>query len=211
MNKELERFAKTREKLSQRKSALVEELEEIEAGLEAVEIQEERLRAAGANAPASEVATIHPRSEKVLKGAEIREAAARTVFLSHGAGKSFHYREWLSLLLEDGYEIVGQDPAATLLTNLNRSPVVRRAGQPGEYEVDPDALDRLQTSLAEIEAELRDITEVLADPRRDELKLREHRAQLASEARRLESLIAEGERVLAAPEDAADDSVRVAA
>jgi len=211
MNKELERLAKTRDKLSSRRSALVEELREIEAGLGTLEFQEERLRAAGAGA-SDEVPSIHPRSGNVIKGAEIRETAARKVFLTHGAGRALHYRRWLTLLLEDGYEIAGQDPAATFLTNLSRSPVIRRAGQPGEYEIDPDALERLQASLGEVEAELRDITEVLAGPRDDEGQLREHRAHLAAEARRLEGLLAEAERVLApAEEDSEVETIRAVA
>ena len=216
MGKELERFQRTRDKLMTRRGKLEGELRAIQLELEELDEHERLLRAAGADAGPHDrtegsVSRINARSGKLLKGAAIREKAARKVFVSHGVGRPLHYKEWMEALLEDGYEIVGQDPAATFLTNLNRSPVVRRGAERATYEIDAEAPQRLRAESAEVEAELRDLTEVLARRGDDDPELGEHRDRLVSRMRRLEDLIAEAERVLAPAENVGEDPIRAAA
>jgi hypothetical protein len=73
--------------------------------------------------------------------------------------EALHYRRWYDLLQEAGYAVAGKDPVAVFLTQVTRSPVVRKATKPGVYEVDRQAplrirqrLDRLQTELRELAA-----------------------------------------------------------
>ena len=58
----------------------------------------------------------------------------------------------------------------------------------------------MEAELREREAELRDVTSVMARDDSPDQKLREHRDHLISEVRRLERLIAEAERVLGPPQ-----------
>ncbi|HEY5198924.1 MAG TPA: hypothetical protein VIJ51_18035 [Solirubrobacteraceae bacterium] len=131
-----------------------------------------------------------------LRGAEIRKHAARRFFLAHGSGRGLHYRRWFELLVADGSEIAGRDPLASLLTNLNRSPVVVRGDQPGTYAIDAQAPDRLRAELGERQAELRDLSRVMASEISPPRQLREHQARLAAGIGRLEGLLAEAEDVL---------------
>jgi hypothetical protein len=70
-----------------------------------------------------------------LRGTAIREIAVR-VLVERGAGP-IHYRDWHELLREAGYAVSGNDPQSTLLTQISRSPVVRRTTTAGVYEIDP--------------------------------------------------------------------------
>lgn len=135
-----------------------------------------------------------------LRGAEIRRLAARRFFLAHGPGRSLHYRRWFDLVIADGSEIAGRDPLASLLTNLNRSPVVVRGDSPGSYAIDARAPDRLRRELAERQAELRDLSRVMADELSPSPQLRDHHGRLVSGVGRLEVLLAEAEEVLRPPE-----------
>ena len=40
--------------------------------------------------------------------------------------EALHYREWFDLLAQPGHEIAGKDPLAVFLTQISRSPVVRK-------------------------------------------------------------------------------------
>ena len=44
-----------------------------------------------------------------------------------------------------GHEIAGKDPLAVFLTQLSRSPVIRKGTRAGVYELDPTAPQRLRT------------------------------------------------------------------
>jgi hypothetical protein len=135
-----------------------------------------------------------------LRGAEIRKHAARRFFLTHGSGPSLHYRRWFDLLVADGSEIAGRDPLASLLTNLNRSPVVVRGDEPGTYAIDPRAPERLRAELGERQAELRDLSRVMGREISPSQRLREHQRDLLSAIGRLEALVSEAEDVLRPPE-----------
>jgi hypothetical protein len=94
----------------------------------------------------------------VLRGPAIREAAVRVLIAQPGPIEALHYRRWYELLVEAGYHIAGKDPLAVFLTQLSRSPLVRKASAPGVYEVDRQAPLRIRQRLDRLQAELREVT-----------------------------------------------------
>jgi len=198
--RERERLERARSRIHAKRETLREELARLDTELDALKNRERLLgelvdepqsaqcRAGDSDAPIASPST-------VLKGAAIRERAAQRYYLTHGAGKALHYRHWFELLIAEGAEIAGKDPVATFLTNLNRSPVVMRGPEPATYAIDAEAPARLRAELAERQAELRDLTEVIARQVTPTKDLRDHRARLTSDIRRLEGSIGEAERV----------------
>ena len=61
-----------------------------------------------------------------LRGPAIREAAVRALVAD--GREALHYREWFELL---DHEVAGKDPLAVFLTQLSRSPAVRKGARPG--------------------------------------------------------------------------------
>jgi hypothetical protein len=94
----------------------------------------------------------------VLRGPAIREAAVRVLIAQAGPIEALHYRQWYELLLEAGFRVAGKDPLAVFLTQLSRSPLVRKASAPGVYEVDRQAPQRIRQRLDRLQAELREVT-----------------------------------------------------
>lgn len=207
--REQERLERARTRINAKRETLREELARLDSELDALG-DRERLLGELVDEPAGsetdsggEVAA--GRGHEVLKGAAIRERAARRYFLTHGAGKALHYRHWFELLIGEGVEIAGKTPLRTFHTNLNRSPVVVRGTEPATYAIDADAPRRLRTELAERQAELRDLTEVIAREVTPSQELRDHRAELTSRINQLEGFIAEADRVLSDAENEAGD------
>lgn len=200
--RERERLERARMRIRAKRETLREELSRLDSELDALK-DRERLLVELVDEPPPETPAsgevVAARGE-VLKGAAIRERAARRYYLTHGAGKALHYRHWFELLVAEGVEIAGKDPMATFLTNLSRSPVVVRGSEPASYAIDAEAPERLRAELAERQAELRDLAEVIARQVTPTEDLRDHRARLTSDIRRLEGHIAEAERVLT-PQD----------
>lgn len=91
----------------------------------------------------------------LVRGARIREAAVRALAQSPRAREAIHYREWYRLLAKAGFGVVGKDPEATFLTQLSRSPVVRRSTQAGIYELDFDFIPRAREQLQRLRSKLR--------------------------------------------------------
>jgi hypothetical protein len=73
-------------------------------------------------------------------------------------GPSFpiHYKDWFELLQSAGHEVQGQDPLATFLAQVTRSPVVKSAApNRGVYVLDPEgASERATATLREAELDL---------------------------------------------------------
>jgi hypothetical protein len=59
-----------------------------------------------------------------LRGERLREIAVQVLRQQRGDDAVIHYSDWLKLLEEQGLRVGGKDPAATLLTQLARSPFV---------------------------------------------------------------------------------------
>ncbi|WP_028060274.1 hypothetical protein [Candidatus Solirubrobacter pratensis] len=127
-----------------------------------------------------------------LRGPEIREAAVRAL-IERDAGEALHYRDWFALLVDAGHEIAGKDPLAVFLTQLSRSPVVRRGSGAGVYELDRHAGARLRATLEGLQRELRELT---ISHGNDLGAIRARRERLNAEIGRVERALEEIERVL---------------
>jgi hypothetical protein len=182
---EREQLRRQREKLATEAGELRAALARIESGL--VEIDErwgllDRLAPPEPQAPpAANGAT--------LRGPAIREVAVRTL-VDHGRDAA-HYREWFELVTAGGHAIAGKDPLAVFLTQLSRSPAVRKGGRAGVYELDRQAPARLRATLDRLQSELRELTVA----RGQDIAAR--RTRLTAEIGRAERALEEVERTVA--------------
>jgi hypothetical protein len=134
--------------------------------------------------------------EVVLRGAQIRETAVR-VLASSATSQAVHYRTWFELLRNEGFVPAGKDPLATFLTQIGRSPVVRRSTAPGMYSLDLRAPERERARLAQLRAKLGDVGETPLGATVDEIgRIRESRARLDTEIASAERTLAEALRSL---------------
>jgi hypothetical protein len=188
---EAEALTRERERLTGRRDGLRDQLAAIEDTLAALDDQLALLGRLGpvpAAAPAPAAPPAPPPDGVPLRGAAVRETAVR-LLAHHPEGRTpIHHRRWSALLTEAGFRVEGKDPLAVFLTQVTRSPLVRRAGAPGAYALDRTAPDRLRRELAAHHAELRALTAAPA----------EVAALAATRARRDERLaaIAQTERAL---------------
>lgn len=90
----------------------------------------------------------------LLRGSQIREMAVRVLASSREASQPLHYRDLYALLFARGFSISGKDPFATFLTQLTRSPALRRGPEPGTYVLDYHASRRIQQELGRLVSEL---------------------------------------------------------
>jgi hypothetical protein len=90
----------------------------------------------------------------LLTGPAIRMTAVAVVRDRPEVDEALYYRRWLELVEEAGYEVGGQKPAATFLSQIRRSPVIRPTTRPGHYELDRQAPSRLRRRLAAKREEL---------------------------------------------------------
>lgn len=101
--------------------------------------------------------TISPSREN-LRGPAIREVAVQVLLAEPSQIEAIHYRRWYELVTHAGYAVVGKDPLAVFLTQVTRSPLVRKATQPGVYEIDRQAPLRIRQRLERLQRELREVT-----------------------------------------------------
>lgn len=97
-------------------------------------------------------------SRLVLRGPAIREVAVQVLIAQPEHIEALHYRRWYELLEQAGHTVAGKDPLAVFLTQVSRSPVVRKATQPGVYEIDRQAPLRIRQRLERLQVELREVT-----------------------------------------------------
>jgi hypothetical protein len=107
-----------------------------------------------------------------------------------------HYREWYELLERAGHAIAGKDPVAVFLTQISRSPAVRRGARAGVYEIDRTAFHRLRVKLDALQ---REVAALPPTGSHDGSVIRNRRAGLNTEIRRVERAIEEVARVLGPP------------
>lgn len=145
-----------RDKLTRRRHHVAEQLAALDTQLADVE---ERLQLIDRLVP--EAANVHPlpnrgsgASGDGLKGAAIRRAAIDVLLARSDTAAPIHYKDWFGLLEADGHEVAGKDPLAVFLTQISRSPVVRRSTRSGVYELDLDAPSRLRSRLDRLHARL---------------------------------------------------------
>jgi hypothetical protein len=63
-----------------------------------------------------------------LRGQRIGEVAVEVLADEKGEGSEIHYTEWFEMVKRRGHFVVGKDPVNSFLTEINRSPQVRRVG-----------------------------------------------------------------------------------
>jgi hypothetical protein len=203
-----------RQRLSDERNRLLEELRQLDQALAASDRRLEVLAELAGEplgspihdrAPMSvggDIAENGTESRALLRGPAVREAAVRVLLEQPDPIEALHYRRWYELVVEAGFEVAGKDPLAVFLTQLSRSPLVRKASAPGVYEVDRQAPLRIRQRLERLQAELREVT--VATPGPIELgavRARRHELDLAisQQERALEEVL----RVLRAGEDQA--------
>jgi hypothetical protein len=62
--------------------------------------------------------------------------SVRVLLHTTQGARPIHYRDWYRLLVERGLRVSGRDPEASFLTQITRSPVVKRGNGAGIYYVD---------------------------------------------------------------------------
>jgi hypothetical protein len=131
-----------------------------------------------------------------LAGSELREMAARVALRRQAHGRPVHWREWLGWLHEEGLDAAGKKPDATFLTQLARSPMVRRTAQDGVYALDVDLFVQCRERLLELHGQLAQV------PPAEQLAMlgdaRQQRRALENEIARAERAVEEMWRVLTA-------------
>ena len=188
-----------RERLLSARESLRAELQAIEASLRELDERDALLdRVAGPPAPppvAIEGAGPASRERAPLRGPAIRRAAVEVLLAHPEAPQALHYRAWFDALEAAGYEVAGKDPLAVFLTQLSRSPVVRRGTQSGVYELDPGAPRRLRDRLDALHAELRGIAGT-PSATADLTAIRGRRAALTTQITQVEKALEEAEALL---------------
>jgi hypothetical protein len=209
--REREQLARHRRELLDARETLRAELERIDSSLATVQERESLLdRLVGvpvgdgdagegeglAGRSASDDVRDEDEGRTVLRGPDIRREAVR-VMLSHpGRPEALHYRDWYELLQEAGFAAGGKDPLATFLTQLSRSPAVRKSTQAGVYELDRDAVRRLRRRQDEVQEELRELTAAQARGA-EAAAVRARRTELNTELGRVEKALEEVESLFA--------------
>lgn len=154
-----------------------------------------------------------PRSENELSGARLREAAIQSVLERGEVNRPIHHTQWLAWLRADGFEPAGKRPENVFLTQIGRSPLVRRGDEPGFYVVEPRRVVELQDQLRSLHEQFGTL------PPPDQMSLigdgRERRQELQTDINRIERALQEAWKTLSstpppdgAPQDEDDvDSV----
>jgi hypothetical protein len=135
-----------------------------------------------------------PATKAVLAGARIREVAVLLLASSANPTRPIHYQQWYRLFRDAGYGIDARDPVATFLTQISRSPAVRRADAPGVYALDFDASRALRARLGTLETRLATLT--TAESPEELAVARKNRANLLRDIRATERDLEEALRSL---------------
>jgi hypothetical protein len=184
--------AAERADLERERTRLLREGSELRAALAQIELAlaeiDERRALLDRLAPPKAPSQPEPTATTALSGPAIREVAVAA--LVKAGGTAMHYRDWYDLVTSDGHEIAGKDPLAVFLTQLSRSPAIRKGTSPGVYELDYEAPQRFQAELDALRTELRS-TELTAV------------ADLTTRIGRAERALREAEKLLATRRQAA--------
>jgi hypothetical protein len=155
-------------------------------------------RTDGTDGPVPETSEADTRP--ALRGPAIREAAIRVLVAQPEPIEALHYRQWYELLTRAGLKVAGKDPLAVFLTQLTRSPLVRKTSAPGVYEVDRQAPLRIRQRLERLQAELREVTVAAHGPvELGAVRARRHELDLAISQQ--ERALEEALRALSADRD----------
>jgi hypothetical protein len=191
-----------RDSLLERRRRVRAELDEIEASV--AELDERLLligRLAGEDPPGASRADAELDSPKLdaeaaLRGPAIRATAVRVLLAHPHRPEALHYREWFELLAQAGYSVAGKDPLAVFLTQLSRSPLVRRGTQSGVYQLELSAPARLRRRLQDLQAQLRELSAAASSATADLSSIRRRRTALNLEISKVEKALEEAEETL---------------
>jgi chaperonin cofactor prefoldin len=190
-------LARHRDRLLAARDRLRAELDGIEASLRELDERDALLDRLAGPTPAPVSTPAVRAGATPLRGPAIRHAAIEVLRARPDRPQALHYRDWFEALGAAGYAVAGKDPLAVFLTQLSRSPVVRRGTQSGVYELDPGAPRRLRERLDALHAELRGLT-AAPSATADLTAIRARRAALTTEITRVEKALEEAEAVLGA-------------
>jgi hypothetical protein len=137
------------------------------------------------------------RSVKRLRGPAIRRAAVEALLALPERPEALHYRDWYEAVRAAGFEVEGKDPLAVFLTQISRSPVIRKSTQAGVYELDTAAAHRLRDQLDRLHADLRALS-TTPSATTDLAAVRSRRAQIHTEIGHVEKALVEAEELLGA-------------
>src|SRR4051794_26623562 len=110
-----------RDALISRYQACVERHEDLKSQAEEAALEAEQylrtIRELGELLGSEDQLSIVSLSEE-LRGERLRQVAADIVFRHFRPGESFHYKQWLDLVVSEGHRIGGKNSAATFLTQV---------------------------------------------------------------------------------------------
>lgn len=156
-----------------------------------------RLRVLNGGDPREPTATA---AVQELRGARIREVAVQVLSSTPEASAPIHYKTWFELLRARGFMPAGKDPLASFLTQIGRSPVVRRSSASGTYTLDVDFPERARKQLASLREQLQEATEISPEATIAEIaEARARRSELAGAVDAVERMLEEAIRSLETP------------
>jgi hypothetical protein len=202
---ERQELARHRDRLLSARDGLREELDRIDSSLR--ELDERALlldrlvrppaTADGDEPPAAAGDGVARRAAVRLSGPAIRRAAVATLLALPERPEAMHYRDWYEAVRAAGFEVAGKDPLAVFLTQISRSPVIRRSTQAGVYELDSAAAHRLRDRLDRLHEDLRALA-ATPSAATDLAAVRSRRAQIHAEIGQVERALVEAEELLGA-------------
>jgi hypothetical protein len=184
-NSEREDLLRHREGLQSRRQSLIEELQELD---EAIGRLEQQVAAIGVLIGDHDdrhrddvLDRENDRADAlVLRGPAIRETAVQMLISQPQYIEALHYRRWYELVQAAGYRVAGKDPLAVFLTQISKSPVVRKASEAGVYELDRQAPLRLRQRLERLRTELREVSATApSDTEIPQVRSRRHELDVA--------------------------------
>jgi hypothetical protein len=196
---ERDELRRHRERLLDARESLHAELARIESSLHEVDERDALLDRLTGPAPEPPVTPATPAADTtLLRGPAIRRAAVEVLLRHPERPEALHYRDWYEAVRQAGFAVAGKDPLAVFLTQLSRSPAVRKSSQSGVYELDRAAPTRLRQQLDQLHEELRGLTATPSSTA-DLAAIRAHRAELTAQIGQVEKALEEAEAVLASP------------
>ena len=196
---ERDELRRHRERLLDARESLRAELARIESSLHDVDERDALLDRLTGPAPEPPVTPATTGADTpLLRGPAIRRAAVEVLLRHPQRPEALHYREWFEALRQAGFAVAGKDPLAVFLTQLSRSPAVRKGSQSGVYELDRSAPRRLRQRLDRLHEELRELT-ATPSATTDLAAIRARRAELTAQIGQVEKALEEAEAVLASP------------
>ena len=191
-----------RDALLKRRRRIQTQLDELDGAIAELDERLALISRLGDELPAPTHHSPEPESETserggpVLRGPAIRAAAVKALLAHPQRPEALHYRRWFDLLLKAGSDVAGKDPLAVFLTQLSRSPLVRRSTQSGVYELDLQAPTRLRQQLEDLQAQLRKLTASASSSTADLGSIRSQRTALNLEINKVEKALQEAEETL---------------